>query len=137
MTTERIPLPGRPGFARKMIAVWRLHHLTNGEDLTVTVWPGEWPADAAREVKGVPVVEDDRIGGKGAVMVLGRVGDMWRAAYNLAVVPFAGVAPVDLAVATAFMEVGEDPGSNIKLWLHPDPADGTVPMWEIPRRIPS
>lgn len=128
----RLPLAERPAFARKMIAVWRLHHLAAGEDLTVTVWPGEWPDDQPREVKGVPVVEDDRIGGTGAVMILGKTRGVWRACYQIATTLFAGMTADDLAICTAFMSVADD--RSMKLWLHPDPVSGEVPMWAIAPR---
>lgn len=134
MTVDRLPLEQRPRFARKMVAVWRLHHLTNGEELTVTVWPGEWPAGMPHEVKDVPVVEDTRIGGNGAVMILGRKGDLWLAAFNLAAEVYADITPEDLAITTAYMQVGPDPTSDMKIWLHPSPDDGTVPMWAVPRK---
>lgn len=127
---ERIPLAARPRFAAKMLAVWRWHHMAAGEQLSVTVMPGEWPEDQPHEVRGCPVHESDQIGGPGAVMVLGQVGAVWRGAYQLAVLPLAGWQVQEIAVATAFLEV--DAARRAKLWLHPDPATGETPMWEMP-----
>lgn len=124
-----MPLSERPAMARKMIAVWRLHHLSSGEELSVTVWPGEWPDDQPHEVKGVRVEESDQIGGSGAMLVLGRVGEVWRGCYQLCSSLLADMAPVDLAICTAFMEVGAD--RDMKLWLHPSPETGDVPMWTV------
>lgn len=128
-----MPLDRRPAFARKMIAVWRLHHLAAGKELTVTVWPGEWPEGEPREIKGVPVVEDDRIGGSNAIMILGQVRGVWRAAYNLCVAWYVNFTVEDVAITTAFMEVGDDP--EMKVWLHPDPGTGEVPMWAVPKKV--
>lgn len=131
MSIDLLPLAGRPAYARKMIAVWRLHHLAAGDELTVTVWPGEWP-DAPREVQGVPVVEDERVGGPESMMILGRVGTAWRVAYNHCYRLAAELGVDDLALTTAFLELDEN--RDMRLWLSPSPETGEVPMWSITRR---
>lgn len=126
-----LPIADRPRFARKMIAVWRWHHMARGEDLTVCVWPGEWPAGTPHEVAGAGVTEG-KVGGAGGQLVLGRVGDVWRGAYQLASRYLVDLTPDDLAIACAFTEVDMD-DPEMKLWLHPDPVTGEVPMWAIRR----
>jgi hypothetical protein len=128
MSDHLLPVEGRPRFARKMVAVWRWHHMARGEEMTVFVWPGEWP-DAPREVAGA-AVKEGTVGGAGGVLVLGRVGEVWRGAYQLASRLWDGTSPSDLAIACAFTEVDlSDP--EMKVWLHPDPVTGDVPMWAV------
>lgn len=129
---ETIPLEARPRFARKMVGVWRWHHLARGEDLTVVVWPGEWPAGAPREVVGADVTEMAFGGAAGGMFVLGRVGATWKGAYQIAH-PLIADLPTDLvAVTCAFVQV--DPTNpDMTMWLHPDPKTGQVPMWSIRR----
>lgn len=130
----RMPLQDRPLFARRMIAVWRLHHLSAGEELKVRVHSGEWPDGHPAEVKSVPVVEDDvASGGPGGVLVLGRIGDVWRAAFNVAVDLHRNTPAAELAIVSAYMEVTA-PRAPLRIWMHPDPRTGEVPMWEfLPR----
>jgi hypothetical protein len=134
VTTDvpRLALEDRPRFAAKMIAVWRWHHMAQGEELSVTVMPGEWPDGVPHEVKGVPIVENDGIGGPGSFLVLGKVGGKWRGAYQLAVRMWfeARCATEDLATASFYMEVDDD--RSLKLWMAPDPETGDVPMWTMP-----
>jgi hypothetical protein len=40
-----MPLSDRPRFVRRLTAVWRLHHLAAGQDLTAVIWSGEGPLD--------------------------------------------------------------------------------------------
>lgn len=132
MTAEKLPIADRPRFAAKMIAVWRWHHMARGEDLSVCVMTGEWPEGVPHEVKGCEVVERDDVGGSGGVLVLGRKGTKWYAAYQLAITGPADFSVQDLAVMTFYMEVAED--RSMKLWLSPDPATGEVPMWQMAAR---
>lgn len=136
MSAPAIPVAGRPRFAAQMVAVWRWHHMARGEELSVVVRPGEWPDGEPLEVKGVPVVEDDKIGGANAVLVLGRVGSHWRAAYQIAAQMWvdAAITTQDLAIATVFMEF--DGSLDMTVWLHPDPETGEVPMWTHKGRAP-
>lgn len=129
MGAELLPVADRPSFARKMLAVWRLHHLAAGADLTICVYPGEWPDDAPREVKGVPVRDDDALiaGGPGGIFVLGRARESWRWAFSLASAAGADMSARDLAIMTAYGEVDND--RNARFWLSPDPVTGEVPMW--------
>lgn len=125
---ELLPLAGRPGFARKLLAVWRLHHLGAGEEVVVSVFPGEWP-DEPLEVKGIPVRFDARAtSAAGGVMVLGRIRDSWRWAFNLAYSPVADMSVQNLAITTVYGEVTDD--RHLKFWLSPSPETGEVPMWE-------
>lgn len=128
----KLPLADRPRFAAKMIAVWRWHHMAMGEDLTVTVMPGEWPDGVPHEVKGCLIHEDPAPAGAGGMLVLGRKGTKWYGAYNVAVDMMAGMSTQDLAICTFFMEVAED--RSAKLWMHPDPVSGDVPMWRMAAR---
>lgn len=130
---ELLPIAARPRYVRRLVAVWRKQHLAMGDDLSVIVWTGEWPTGTPPFVAGtVPVREDDRIGGPGSVMVLGRVGQVWRVAYNMAF-DIDGLVGVDeLAITTAYLEVA-DADEPMKMWLHPSPTTGEVPMWLIPR----
>lgn len=129
MNLDMMPLPDRPAFARKLLAVWRLQHLAAGEDVTISVAPGEWP-DAPRQVKGVPVVDDDR-NAPGAVMVLGRVGTAWRVAYNHALALATGMTVEQLTCLTGFAEVDDD--REMKVWAAPSPDAGRVPVWSATR----
>lgn len=129
MSVPLLPLADRPRFAAKMIAVWRWHHMAQGEELTVTVMPGEWPEGVPREVKGCEVVEHASVGGAGGILILGRKGTKWYAAYQLAIADTAAFSVQDMAVMTAYMEVAED--RSLKLWLSPDPDTGEVPMWQM------
>jgi hypothetical protein len=114
-----------------MLAVWRLHHLTKGDDVVVLVAPGEWPDGVPHEVKGVRVEESDKIGGPLAVMVLGRVGSVWRWALQLAYEPGADFSLDDLSLVTSFGEVSDE--GDIRFWLSPSPETGEVPMWTVVR----
>lgn len=129
MTSQvtHLPLSARPAFVRKMIAVWRWHHLAQGEDLVVLVYPGEWPDGEPREVKGIPVKEEPTIGGPGVVMVMGRVGEAWKVAYNMAVEPLCDMSPQDLAICTIYLQI--DDSRDLRIWMHPSPETGEVPMW--------
>lgn len=131
MSVPLLPLADRPRFAAKMIAVWRWHHMAMGEELAVTIMPGEWPIDTPYELKGCKIVEHPSVGGSGGVLVLGRKGSDWYGAYQLATADQLGWSTEELALATFYMKVGDDP--DMKLWLSPDPVTGEVPMWSIAR----
>lgn len=135
MSVPLVDLADRPRFAAKMIAVWRWHHMAQGEDLAVTVMPGEWPDGVAHEIKGCPVVEDKAPSGAGGMLVLGRKGTKWYGAYQLAIADTLRFSVQELAIMTAFMEVAED--RSMKLWLHPSPETGEVPMWQMAPRAAS
>lgn len=126
----RIPIADRPRFARKMIAVWRLHHLAAGEDLAVLVPPGEWPDDVEPQVKGVPVVQTAGMGGDGSVVVIGRKAGAWYVACNIAAAPLADFTAENLAITTVYIQVAD---KRTMIWLHPAAHDGAVPMWEVDR----
>lgn len=126
-------LADRPQFARKLLAVWRLQHLAAGDDMHVVVWPGEWPDSQPREVKGVPVDESDKIGGPGSVMVMGRARGSWRCVYQLAFPQHSLFSAQELAIICGYFDVPDD-GAPMKVWMHPDPVSGAVPMWEVARR---
>lgn len=126
-TYPRIALADRPRFAAKMISVWRWHHLAKGEDLKVTVYPGQWPDGTPHEIKGCPVVEHEAVSNEDVVLILGRIGDVWRAAVNVAFADGLRCTTEELAIATAYMEV--DDTRNMKLWMTPDPITGEVPIW--------
>lgn len=125
-----IPIPDRPAFARRMVAAWRLHHLAAGNDLTVLVWPDEWPHSHDRAVKGVPVVEDGTIGGPGSLLVLGKARGTWRFCCGLATSLTAGMDSAIFAVTCAYGEVRDD---GTRVWLAPSPATGEVPVWLVPK----
>ncbi len=128
---HRLPIADRPRFAAQMIAVWRWHHLRKGEDLSVTIHPGEWPEGVPMEVKGCEVVEHEVGGGPGGVLVLGRVGEVWKAAYTMALAwPGGPMSVQELATTSFYMEV--DGSADIKLWMAPNPATGEVPAWLVP-----
>lgn len=125
-----IPLEGRPAFARKMLAVWRLHHLVRGEDVSVNICAGDWPEGVDREVKGVPVRDWDKCR-PGDVWVIGRKGDVWVTAYNLAVSIMADWRVENIAITSAYTEVTGG-GAPLKMWLSPSPDTGDVTIWEVP-----
>lgn len=130
---DKTPVPmldmaDRPRFARTMVAVWRWHHLAKGEDLVVLVWPGEWPEGGPAEVAGARVDTSEDIGGRSAILVLGKARGKWLGAQQLMSSAWRGITAKDLAIACAFMEVGDD--RRLKIWLHPDPDTGAPsPVW--------
>lgn len=125
-----IPIADRPAFARTMLAVWRLHHLVRGEDVSVNIHAGEWPEGVPREVAGVPVVDWDKCR-SGDVWVIGRKGDVWVTAYQLAVSYIADWPAQEIAITSAYVEV-KGGGAPLTVWLHPSPETGEVPMWQVP-----
>lgn len=131
-----IPLERRPAFAAKLVRIWRLQHLARGEELAVIVLPGEWPTESFPAVvyvagEDVPVKYDKCAGGPGGIMILGRIGDKWRVAYNLAALDSEHMQIKHLALTCMYGELSDDP--NMKFWMHPSPTTGEVPMWEMPR----
>lgn len=127
---ELLSIADRPMFARKLLAVWRLHHLAAGEDIAIMVYPDEWPADHPLEVKGVPVrIDAKATTAPGAMLILGRARDSWRWAFNIADIHAADFTVENLAIITAYGEVTND--GEIKLWLSPSPETGEVPMWTL------
>lgn len=128
---QPLPLADRPAFARKMLAVWRLHHLDRGEDLKITVAPGEWPDGQPREVKGVPVEEHESMHPQ-LVWVWGRARGTWRWAANCAFVLPMELDAEQLAITSVYGALPDDDGQG-RLWLAPSPETGEVPMWTLPR----
>lgn len=126
----RIPLAERPRFAAKMVAVWRWHHMAKGEDLHLVVYPGDWPDDAPAEIKGAQVAESEHVGGPGAVVVMGRVGNAWRLALNIFAEPLAAMPVSEVAICTVYMESPNDSPGDALLWMHPHPVTGETPMWK-------
>lgn len=132
-----IPLDERPAYARKMVAVWRLHHLARGEELTVLVPAGEWPAGGPDEVTGARVEHPDWYEYPNGVMVVGMVEGVPRFAISVAHRLLASMSAADLAQCTAFGELPVDPArGDGKVWFAPDPVTGATPMFVLPRSKP-
>ncbi len=126
-----LPIDQMPAFARKMIAVWRWKHGCAGEELSVNVYPGEWPADVKPEVKGCRVVEEPLTASPRSVFVLGRVPTgAWRMVQTVATPDSMELTPQSLAIVCAYAEVDDD--APLKVWMHEDPLTGVTPVWEIP-----
>lgn len=126
-----LPLVDRPRFARRMVAVWREKNNAAGEQLHVNVMPGEWPDGVPMLASGVEVRFEERVGGAGGVMVLGRVGEVWRMSYQIGVTMMTGWTLDELAQVTFFAQV--DDSKSIELWMPPDPYTGATHRWFIPR----
>lgn len=126
-----LPLADRPRFARRMVAVWRQVNDAVGEELSVNVMPGEWPEGVDMFASGVPVRFEERVGGTGGVMVLGRIGEIWRMAFQLATTLSARWTLEELATICAYAQV--DDTRNMRMWLAPDPITGAVTTWIVPR----
>lgn len=126
-----LPIAQMPAFARKLLAVWRWQHGCAGEELSVNVYPGQWPDDVPREVKGIRVVEEPRTASERSMFVLGRIPTgAWRMAQTVAIPASLELTPQALAIVCAYAEVDE--GAPLKVWMHPDPDTGVTPAWEIP-----
>jgi hypothetical protein len=140
-TAARTPLPveARPHFAALMVAAWRLQNLNTGTDVTVVVRPDEWPSGTDPADFTLRRDECGRLVDRpGAVLVLGRVGRVWRGAANLAITANLAAAggsaptPADIARTTRFVELGASLAAGIAAWLAPSAHTGDVPIWTAP-----
>ena len=128
---EKLRIEDRPRFAAKLLSAWRWNHMRRGDELSITIQPGEWPPDAPMEIKGVPVVEHETAaGGPGGMLALGRVGDTWRWAFTVAVPQMLLASTEELALVTVFGEITSR-DAPMKMWMSPHPETGEVPMWEL------
>lgn len=130
---EKLRIEDRPLFAAKLITAWRWNHMRRGEDLSVTIHPGEWPEGQPMQVKGCEVAEhESAAGGPGGMLVLGRVDQVWRWAFSVAVPQALLASTQEFVLTTVFGEI-ESPGALIKFWMSPHPETGEVPMWVMNR----
>lgn len=134
---QYLPLEGRPRFARKMVALWRLHHMSRGEGLAVLVPAGEWPANGPAELAGARVEHPDWYTFANGVIVAGRVGEgEVRFAMSVMHRALIGMTLDQLALCSAFGAFPVDGGRDGALWLAPHHQTGEVPSFVLPRRQP-
>jgi len=132
---QYIPIADRPAFVRKVVAVWRLHHLARGEELAVFVPAGEWPADGPAEVGGAVVDHPDWYTYANGVMVLGLARGEIRFAISIAHRMLAAWSTEDLTRCTLFGDLPLDAvAADGRVWFPPDPVTGETPMFRLPRR---
>lgn len=127
-----LPLERRPVLAGKLIRLWRVAHLARGDELTVIVMPGEWPDPLPATVDDVPVQFNEVAGGPGGMMVLGRIGKLWRVSYTVAGADALTVPLSTLRLMVVSAEV-DRAKADITMWMAPSPTTGEVPMWKMPR----
>lgn len=127
-----LPLDRRPELAGKLIRLWRIVHLARGEEMAVIVMPGEWPDPLPATVEDVPVQFNEVAGGTGGMMILARIGKLWRVAYTVA---YRGTLDMPLSKLRQMVICAEIDRSkdDMTLWMAPSPTTGQVPMWKMSR----
>jgi len=130
---QYIPIKDRPAFVRKVVAVWRLHHLAQGDELAVYLPADEWPPGGPAEVAGAIVEHPDWYDHPNGVMVIGGVAGTVRFAISVAHRMLAPMSAADLALCTAFGELPTSGADDGSVWFAPDPATGAAPVFVLPR----